>query len=85
VLEDRLNVRIEPQFAMTGNLPIITFDTSAHNRLVDDGARSQPVLARVKAGLFFRFAGLSIEELISTPDRIKRAALFESCAPSLAL
>ncbi len=65
---------------MTGNLPIITFDTSAHNRLVDDGARSQPVMARIKAGFFFRFAGLSIEELISTPDRIKRTALFESCA-----
>jgi hypothetical protein len=34
----------------------------------------------MKAEMFFRFAGLSIEELISTPDRIKRAALFESCA-----
>lgn len=65
---------------MTGNLPIITFDTSAHNRLVDDGARSQPAMARIKTGFFFRFAGLSIEELISTPERVKRAALFESCA-----
>jgi len=56
---------------MTENLPIITFDTSAHNRLVDDGARSQPVIAGMRAGFFFRFAGLSIEELISTSDRIK--------------
>ena len=37
-------------------------------------------MARIKAGFFFRFAGLSIEELTSTPDRIKRAALFDSCA-----
>ena len=65
---------------MTENLPIITFDTSAHNRLVDDGALSQPVIAGIRAGFFFRFAGLSIEELISTSDRIKRAALFASCA-----
>jgi hypothetical protein len=65
---------------VTRNLPMITFDTSAHNRLVDDGARSEPVMARIKAGFFFRFAGLGIEELISTADRTKRAALFASCA-----
>jgi len=55
---------------VTGNLPIITFDTSANNRLVDDGARSEEVMARIKTTFFFRFAGLSMEELISTPDGI---------------
>jgi hypothetical protein len=63
-----------------GNFPIITFDTSAHNRLVEDRDRSEPLIAAIKAGMFFRFAGLSIEELISTPDPAKRAALFTSCA-----
>src|ERR1700722_14785663 len=63
-----------------GNLPIITFDTSAHNRLVEDGDRAEPPIKAIKAGMFFRFAGLSIEELISTPDPTKRAALFTSCA-----
>lgn len=65
---------------MTGNLPFITFDTSAHNRLVEDQARSEPLLAIIKSGMFFRFAGLSIEELISTPDPEKRVSLFDCCA-----
>lgn len=65
---------------MTGNLPIITFDTSAHNQLVEDRARSEPLFAAVRGGMFFRFAGLSIEELISTPGPLKRAALFDCCA-----
>ncbi len=65
---------------MTANLPIVTFDTSAHNRLIEDGARSERLIAAIGGGAFFRFAGLSIEELISTPDPVKRAALFDYCA-----
>jgi hypothetical protein len=65
---------------MTGDSPIVTFDTSAHNRLVEDGPLSEAVLAGIRSGLFFRFAGLSIEELVSTPDPVKRAALFSYCA-----
>jgi hypothetical protein len=65
---------------MIGDLPIVTFDTSAHNRLVEDGSRSEAVLAGIKSALFFRFAGLSIEELVSTSDPVKRAALFTYCA-----
>lgn len=65
---------------MIRTVPIITFDTSAHNRLVDDGPLSDSLLAGIKSGLFFRFAGLSVEELISTPDPIRRAALFACCA-----
>jgi hypothetical protein len=65
---------------MIGDLPVVTFDTSAHNRLVDDGPLSEVVLAGIKSGIFFRFAGLSIEELVSTSDPVKRAALFNYCA-----
>ena len=65
---------------MISDVPIVTFDTSAHNRLVEDGPRSEPILISIRSGLFFRFAGLSIEELICTPDPAKRASLFASCA-----
>jgi len=65
---------------MIGDLPIVSFDTSAHNRLFKDGSRSEAVLAGIKSGLFFRFAGLSIEELVATPDPAIRAALFTYCA-----
>jgi hypothetical protein len=65
---------------VTGYLPIITFDTSAHNRLLEDRDRSEPLMAAVRASMFFRFAGLSVEELISTPDPVKRAELFTCCA-----
>lgn len=65
---------------MLGDLPIVTFDTSAHNRLVDDEPLSEAVLAGIKSRIFFRFAGLSIEELVSTSDPVKRAALFNYCA-----
>jgi hypothetical protein len=65
---------------MSDDIPIVTFDTSAHNRLVKDGTSSRAVLAAIKAGWFFRFAALSIEELVSTPDTSLRAAFFSSCA-----
>jgi len=39
------------------DFPIVSFDTSAHNRLVDDGPLSEPVIAGLKSGLFFRFVG----------------------------
>jgi hypothetical protein len=65
---------------MIDNFPIVTFDTSAHNRLVEDGPLSDAVLAVIGSSFFFRFAGLSVEELVSTPDPAKRAALFHYCA-----
>lgn len=65
---------------MISNIPIVTFDTSAHNRLVKDGSRSEALLAGIKSGFFFRFAALSIEELVATPDPELRAALFSSCS-----
>jgi len=65
---------------MIGDIPIISFDTSAHNRLVDDSALSGPILAGLKSGLSFRFVGLSIDEMVATSDPAKRAALFTYCA-----
>ena len=66
--------------ACLDDLRIVTFDTSAHNRLAKDGTRSEVVLAALKSDWFFRFAALSIEELVSTPDPALRSALFSSCA-----
>jgi hypothetical protein len=65
---------------MIGDIPIVSFDTSAHNRLVEDGLLSEPVLAGLKAGLSFRFVGLSIDEMVATANSAKRAALFAYCS-----
>jgi len=65
---------------MIGNFPIVTFDTSAHNRLAEGGPESEALLAGIKSGMYFRFAGLSIDEMVSCSDPAKRAALFTYCA-----
>lgn len=64
---------------MIGDVPVITFDTSGHNRLVKDGQLSEAILAGLKSGYHFRFAGLSLEELMSTPGTSERLALFTYC------
>lgn len=61
---------------MIGEIPIVSFDTNAHNRLVDD-PRCESVLAGMKS-MWFRFAGLSIEELFAAPAP-RRDDLFASC------
>ena len=61
---------------MRSDIPIVSFDTSAHNRLVKDGACSEAVMAGIKSRFFFRFAALSIEELVATPDVALREAFF---------
>jgi hypothetical protein len=62
------------------NIPIVTFDTSAHNRLAPkDGPLAELVLARIKSEMFFRFAGISIDELYATTDSARRATLLGSC------
>ncbi len=65
---------------MIGDFPIVTFDTSAHNRLAEGGPASEALLAGIKSGMYFRFAGLSIDEMVSCSDPAKRAALFTHCA-----
>ncbi|MGA2966017.1 MAG: hypothetical protein ABSD64_07380 [Terriglobales bacterium] len=52
------------------------FDTSAHNRLADD-PHSESILTELKS-MWFRFAGLSIEELFAAPLP-RRDDLFTSC------
>ena len=66
--------------SMICDVPIVSFDTSAHNRLVEDGPLSEPVLAGLKSGLSFRFVGLSIEEMAATANPTKRDALFAYCS-----
>jgi hypothetical protein len=62
---------------MIGEIPIVTFNTDAHNRLADD-PRCESVLAEMKS-VWFRFAGLSVEELFATSPASRRDALFASC------
>jgi hypothetical protein len=61
------------------NRRVITFDTSVHNRLVKIGASSIPIYAAVKSQCFFRLAGLSFEEMMSTPQAADRLALLDGC------
>jgi hypothetical protein len=61
---------------MIGEIPIVTFDTNAHNRFADD-PRSESVLDEMRS-MWFRFAGLSIEELFAAPTA-RRNDLFASC------
>jgi hypothetical protein len=65
---------------MIGDVPIISFDTSAINRLATDGPLSEPILAGLKSGLSYRFVGLSIEEIVATSNPSKRASLFTYCS-----
>jgi hypothetical protein len=58
---------------------ILTFDTSVHNRLVKIGASANPIYAAIKSKYFFRLAGLSVEEMISTPQAADRRALLDGC------
>jgi hypothetical protein len=64
---------------MNKRLPIVCFDTGAHNRLADEGINSETILVAMKSKFFFRLAGLSYEELASTPDATKRLAFLEDC------
>lgn len=64
---------------MIGDVPIVTFDTSAHNRLADGSVSSRQSRERINSQLWFRFAGLSVEELYATSRAENREALFASC------
>jgi hypothetical protein len=61
------------------NRRVLTFDTSVHNRLVKIGASSNPIYAAIKSQYFFRLAGLSFEEMVSTPQAADRLALLDGC------
>lgn len=61
---------------MIGEIPIVTFDSNAHNRFADD-PRSESILAAMKS-MWFRFSGISIEELFAAPT-FRRNDLFATC------
>ena len=61
------------------NRRVVTFDTSVHNRLVNIGASANPIYAVIKSRYFFRLAGLSFEEMMSTPQAADRLALLDGC------
>jgi hypothetical protein len=62
------------------NIPIVTFDTSAHNRLAPKGGPlAEPVIAKIKSDMLFRFAGVAIEEIYATKDSTRRSLLLNSC------
>ena len=60
------------------NRRILTFDTSVHNRLVNIGASASAIYAAIKSQ-YFLLAGLSFEEMISTPQAADRHALLDGC------
>jgi len=64
---------------MSIRLPVVSFDTGAHNRLADEEADSESIFAAIKSKFFFRLVGLSYEELMSTPDATQRLAFIEDC------
>lgn len=64
---------------MIGEIPIVSFDTSAHNELPKDRALSEAILAAIRSGYFFRFAGLSLDEIMACPDTEKRTRLWNYC------
>jgi len=59
---------------VTLRLPIAIFDTGAHNRLAKDPGNRDHIFAAIKSKYFFRLAGLSYEEMVSTPDLAQRRA-----------
>lgn len=62
------------------NIRIVTFDTSAHNRLTaDDGSLAEPILEKIKSSMRFRFAGISLGEIYATKNPTGRSVLLTSC------
>ena len=61
------------------NRRVLIFDTSVHNQLVKIGASSTSIYAAIKSQYFFRLAGLSFEEMMSTPRTEDRIALLDGC------
>ena len=64
---------------MIGKFPIVLFDTSAHNRLAEGGPVSEALLAGIKSGMHFRFAGLSVDEMVACDDLAKKTEMFRFC------
>jgi hypothetical protein len=59
---------------MNRPLPIVIFDTGAHNRLAKNLGNRNHLFTGIRSRYFFRLAGLSYEEMASTPDLAQRRA-----------
>jgi hypothetical protein len=59
---------------MNRALPIVVFDTGAHNRLAKDPGDKERIFTGIRSRYFFRLGGLSYEELVSTPNSPQRLA-----------
>jgi len=64
---------------LIGERQVVTFDTSAHNRLAEGGPFSESIFLGIHYGMYFRLAGLSVDEIVSTPDQTKRERLLQCC------
>jgi hypothetical protein len=62
---------------MIGNRPVLIFDTSAYNRMLEDGVRADDIMAALRAAYFVRIADLCVGEVCATRDRSKRKAIME--------
>jgi hypothetical protein len=65
------------EMACDSPLPIAIFDTGAHNRLAKDPGDRDHIFAGIKSKYFFRLAGLSYEEMASTPDLAQPTAFLD--------
>ncbi len=62
---------------MIGNRPVLIFDTSAYNRMLEDGVRSDDIMAALRAAYFVRITDLCVGEVCATPDTSKRKAIMK--------
>lgn len=62
---------------MIGNRPVLIFDTSTYNRMLEDGVRSDDIMAALCAAYFVRITDLCVGEVCATPDTSKRKAIME--------
>jgi hypothetical protein len=58
---------------------VLTFDTSAHDRLVKLGESANPLYNSIRNQFFFRLAGSAFEEMVSVPDAADRLAQLDGC------
>lgn len=60
------------------NRPVVTFDTSVHNRLMKDGLESEAIYAALQSGYFVLINGICIEELMASTVAETRTRLIAS-------
>jgi hypothetical protein len=61
------------------NLPVISFDTSVFNRMLDDGPEAEPIFIALKHGYHFRLIAPNVEEIMANTKLARREELFRIC------